>query len=346
MNNPYVYREPLKGRAGFYNRISELTRIISRSAADGPQSVSVVGPPRTGKTSLINYLCDPAQRAQDLDDPSRYVYLCLYLREDPPGSPEAFFARMQAALQRSGQGAMGPGYDGFLALVEQLMQEGRKLVLFLDDFDQVTLHRGFPLDFFSFMRSIANSNDVGYVTTSYEPLQQLCYAPAVGESPFFNIFTTVNLEAFEPEEALKLVERPAREAGSPFGQEVDWILELGGTSPYLLQLTASVAFEERAQGRLDRELLAARAFGEAREYLELIWEKHFPRAQLAVLRALATGKVVERRHQHAAGTLERRGYLRRNGEGYLFTSALLKRFVKEGERGGFWKRLFGCGAAP
>lgn len=341
MNNPYVYREPLKGRAGFYNRVSELTRIISRSAADGPQSVSVVGPPRTGKTSLINYLCDPAQRAQDLDDPSRYVYLCLYLKDEPPGSPEAFFARMQAALQGSGQGAMEPTSEGFRALVEQLMQEGRKLVLFLDDFDQVTLHQGFPLDFFSFMRAIANSNDVGYVTTSYAPLQQLCYTPAIGESPFFNIFTTVNLEAFKPEEALRLVEGPAREVGSPFGQEVDWILELGGASPYLLQLSAWIAFEERARGRLDKELLAARAFGEAHEYLELIWEKHFPRAQLAVLSALATGKAIDRRHQHAVGTLERRGYLRQNGEGYLFTSALVERFVRECGQGGFWKRLFG-----
>ena len=339
MHNPYVYKEPLKGRAGFFNRLSEYMRIISRSAADSPQSVSVVGGPRMGKTSLLNYLCDPAQRARYLNDPLRYVFLCLYLKEKPPDSPEAFFSQMRAALQDCGQGTMVPTYDGFVALVEQLMQEGRKLVIFCDDFDQVTLHPGFPLDFFSFLRAIANSNDVGYVTTSYAPLQQLCHTPAIEESPFFNVFTTVNLEAFQPEEARKLVEEPARASGSPFGAEADWILELGGMFPYLLQLTAAVAFEERTAGRLSKEVLAERAFREARAHLELIWEKHFPAAQQEVMRAVATGKTFEDRYQYAAESLERREYLRRNGEGYVFTAALVERFVQECGRGGFWKRL-------
>ncbi len=161
MANPYVYREPLKGQRGFYNRLSELNRVASRIAADRPQSVSVVGGPRTGKTSLLNYLRDPAQQAQYLGEPSGYVFVCLYLKEERPDNPEAFFSQVQADLRRSGQGDLTPSYSGFSELVKQLMQEGRKLVVFCDDFDQVTLHRGFPVDFFSFMRSIANSNDVG-----------------------------------------------------------------------------------------------------------------------------------------------------------------------------------------
>jgi len=60
MTNPYVYAQPIQGRDGFYGRASELTRISSRIAAETPQSVCVVGEPKSGKTSLINFLCDPA----------------------------------------------------------------------------------------------------------------------------------------------------------------------------------------------------------------------------------------------------------------------------------------------
>ena len=342
MPNPYVYKEPLKGRQGFFNRNSEITRVTSRIAADRPQSISIVGAPRAGKTSLLNYLYDPESRAGYLDDPPRYLFLLLKLMEVPPDSPPAFFALVDAALQQEGEGSMKPTYEGFEELVKRLMQEARKLIVFCDDFGLVTSNSKFPLDFFSIMRSVANSNDVGYVTTSYAPLQQLCYTPDIEESPFFNIFTTVNLEPFKDEEARRLVEAPAREAGEPFATETEWILKLAGAWPYLLQLTASLAFEARVNGRLEREALGAQAFKEAREFMETNWAGgHFPEAQQEVMRAVLAGKEVELRYQFDAESLERRGLLRREGKGYVFSAGLWERFVKEQGSGRFWKRLFG-----
>ena len=102
MTNPYVYNEPLNGQEGFCNRASEITRISSRIAADRPQSVSIVGQQRMGKTSLLNLLCDPAAQAEYLDDPAQYVILCLKLKEQPPDNPEAFFAHMETTLQACG----------------------------------------------------------------------------------------------------------------------------------------------------------------------------------------------------------------------------------------------------
>lgn len=341
MTNPYIYREPVPGQHGFFNRSSEITRIASRIAADRPQSVSVVGGPRTGKTSLLNYLCDPAKMQEYLEDPSRYLYLRLALKEHTPKDPDHFFQLLGKAVEEKASLSMSPSYEGFSELVKQLMQAGQKLVVFFDDFEQVTLHAGFPVDFFSFMRSIANSNDVGYVTTSYDSLQRLCHTETIEESPFFNIFTTVNLEPFRAEEARRLVEDPAAAAGAAFGPEVDWVLELGGVSPYLLQLAAAVAFEARAQGGLGKEALAEKVFAEAHPYLELIWGSHFPEAQKEVMQAVASGKAVERRHQYAADSLERRGFLRKQGEGYLVVPSLMARFLKNGSRNGFWKRIFG-----
>jgi serine/threonine-protein kinase len=340
MANPYEYRGPIRDPARFFNRTAEIMRVSSRIITERPQSVSIVGAPRTGKTSLLNWLCDPGSRATYLREPDRYVYLLVCLEDDPPASPEAFFARFQAVAQRDAGIAMGPTFDGLNELVKGLMQEGRRLVVFLDDFGLVTSNTAFTLDFFSFMRSMANSHEVGYVTTSSVPLQQLCHTPDIEESPFFNIFTTVNLKPFKEEDARRLIEEPARGCGSPFAEETDWILELAGMQPYLLQLTAGVAFDLRAGGRLTRTALHDQAYKEACPYLSALWhEGPFPEAQQEVLRAVAAGKPVERQYQFAVDSLIRHGHLEKRDDGYVFTAGLLERFVKE-QTGGFWKRVF------
>ena len=340
MANPYIYKEPLQGKDGFFNRRSELMRIASRVAADRPQSVSVVGEMKVGKTSLLHYLCDPQIMSDYLDDPASYICLFLALSQNTPDHPEAFFARMGAALEEQGELSMAASYDGFSDLVKQLMQNNRKLVLFCDDFGLVTQSSGYPLDFFSFMRSIANSNDVGYVTTSGIDLQRLSHSQDIEESPFFNIFTTVNLDPFKTKEARAMIEEPAQTAGVEFGDKTDWILELGGASPYLLQLTASLAFDAAQNGAVERQTLEQNAFREAEPYLKIFWEEIYTEAQQEVLRTVAAGKKVERRHEFAAELLEQRGHLSRNNDTYAFNAALVERFVKEHGSGGFFKRLF------
>lgn len=341
ITNPYIYDQPLTQREQFSNRRSEIVRIYSRIASDRPQSVSIVGEPRIGKTSLLNWLYHEDSRTEYLDDPAMYVYLLLSLKEQPPDHPEVFFAQVSDALQQTGQGQISPSYEGFKHLVEQLMGEGRKLILFCDDFGLVTQNKAFPLEFFSFMRSIANSHDVAYVTTSSAELQKLCSSQDLEESPFFNIFTTVNLRPFTDEEAKELIQKPAMDAGAPFTGEVEWILQLAGSRPYLLQLTASLAFEARANGKLKAEDIAEKAFREARDFLSLLWEEQFSEAQREVLRVICTGKTVKNRNRYAAEELERNGHLKKVGDDCVIISALLGRYVRECGCGSFWKRLFG-----
>jgi len=341
MTNPYRYQEPLAGRPGFFNRTSEIMRIGSRIAADRPQSVSIVGELRTGKTSLLNWLGDPVSQTEFMGDSGRHVFLSLRLKENSPENPAAFFAQVDAAWQQQGGGGMTPDYDGFDDRVRGLMQDGKKLVLFLDDFSWVTQNPGFPLGFFSFMRSVANRYDVGYITTSSTDLQKLCHTPGIGESPFFNIFTTVHLEPFKEPDARALVEGQAQEGGVGLDSVTDGILELGGGSPYLLQLVGHLAYEAQTRGEVAPESLAHRAFQEARGYLEPLWEAHFPPVQQEVLRRVDAGQAIERPHEYAADSLARRGHLVNVEGAYRFRSALLARFVQEHGRGGFWRRLLG-----
>lgn len=335
--NPYVYDRPLTQREQFHGRRSEIVRIYSRIAADRPQSVSIVGEPRVGKTSLLNWLYHEGSRTEYIEDLSAYVYLLLFLKEGTPDDPAAFFEQLGLALREADQGDMEPSYAGLTHLVERLMKEGRKLVLFCDDFGLVTQSTGFPLEFFSFMRSVANNNDVAYVMTSSAPLQTLCASSDLEESPFFNIFSTVILRPFSDKEACAFLQE-----GGVSEEEADWILALAGGSPYLLQLTASLAADAQAEKALDKDVVADRVFAEAQPFLELLWQENLSPAQKKVLQLICKGEALEPRNEYAAKELERGGHLRSTGDGYEIRSDLLKRFVAEAKGGGFWRRLFGA----
>lgn len=148
MANPFQYEKPLSGQNGFFNRTSEIMRITSRIAADRPQSVSIVGELKLGKTSLLNRFCASEIKVDLLDEPDRYVFLYLNLSLDPPARPEAFFTRIGQVWRQQGGKEIASTFDGFNDMVKELMQEGRKLLLFLDDFGMITQNDGFPLGFF------------------------------------------------------------------------------------------------------------------------------------------------------------------------------------------------------
>ncbi len=330
---------PLAGASGFCNRNSEIMRITSRIAAERPQSVSIVGEPKSGKTSLLHWLGAPQCQAKYLDDPGSFVFLRLDLASAPPRDPDAFFALLVDAWRDRGEGSIEPSYDGIADWVRRLMQEGRRLVVLLDDFGRVTASAAFPVGFFSFLRSIANGSDVGYVTTSCTDLQKLCSTQDLEESPFFNIFTTVHLEPFNEPQARLLAAQAWAEAGGVSDPPDEMIEQLAGGSPYLLRLCAAVAAEQ-ASGAGDPERIEAAAYRIARPYLDCLWQEHFTAVQRDVLAQVQGGRAVARQQEYALAALERRGHVAPANGGHAIRAGLLARHVRE-RSGGLWKRLFG-----
>lgn len=334
--NPYCFERPIAAEEAFYNRVSETHLITARIATEQPQSVSVVGGPKSGKTSLLNYLNAEAIRQQYLPDPGAYIPLQLALGQLPPDDPSAFFTQLSAALEGAGHDPFEPNTDGFDRAVKKLMKNGKKLVLFLDDFGTVTQNGRFGLDFFSFMRSVANGSDVGYVTTSSAPLQELCHTADIEDSPFFNIFTTVNLEPFSDEAARQLVEEPAATVGRPMDKTTDWVLQLAGRSPHLLQLTAHTAF---AYPDADRKRLADLTFEAAAPFLNDLWSEVLSAVEKEVLTAVRDGKPIGPQLAYVAEDLKDKGYLQQTESGYGLGFELLERCLAK--RVNFWKRIFG-----
>ena len=99
-----------------------------------PQSVSVVGDRRIGKSSLLHYLTWPQVQLQHLRDPSALVVVSLDFHQLRIVSLEAFFSLLFKQIQavKEDLGDPGrPGYGAFQTILETLGKEGKNSFFFL-----------------------------------------------------------------------------------------------------------------------------------------------------------------------------------------------------------------------
>ena len=198
--NPYLNRVAIKDPAQFYGRAREAAKIFSRIGASRPQSISVVGERRIGKSSLLQFIHNREIRERYLDKASSYAFTLIDLQQKRKLSLKEFFKELFTNVAREtgddGISRLDPKFYSVGRLLERFRRDGRKLIVLFDEFDAITANRSFDLEFYSFLRSIANNYDVAYVTSSARDLQELCSTQLIADSPFFNIFTNVFLRAF------------------------------------------------------------------------------------------------------------------------------------------------------
>src|SRR5256885_17249439 len=112
MKNPYLNRVAIRDTGQFYGRRKELARIFSRIGASRPQSVSIVGERRIGKSSLLNFIYSVDVRAQQLDGGAGYIFLFMDLQQKRYSSIENFFAELLNLLAEAiGEPVQAGGSD-------------------------------------------------------------------------------------------------------------------------------------------------------------------------------------------------------------------------------------------
>jgi hypothetical protein len=79
--NPYLNRVAIKDPKQFFGRTREVSKIFSRIGASRPQSISVVGERRIGKSSLLYYINHPEVRARFLDRMEAYAFAFIDLQQ-------------------------------------------------------------------------------------------------------------------------------------------------------------------------------------------------------------------------------------------------------------------------
>lgn len=313
--NPYLNRVAIRDPRQFIGRRREITKIFSRIGASRPQSISIVGDRRIGKSSLLNQIFHTDVRAQYLDRPDDSVFLFMDLQQRRHIAPsdlfQDVFAQLSDSLGDAAVADLAADFDGVRKVLGRLRTMGRRLIILFDEFDAVTTNTRFDLDFYSFLRAAANNYDVAYVTSSARDLQDLCHTAQIADSPFFNIFTNVYLRGFSQAEARQLVCEPSAAAGVPLEDHLPEIVGLGGSIPFFLQIACSSYFDAISEGTPPDRLVevAEELFlDEARGHFRFIWE-HFDAAQRDVIRTLVTGGRVDAQRSHVLEDMRRGGYV-------------------------------------
>jgi hypothetical protein len=123
-----------------------------------PQSVSVVGERRIGKSSLLFQISVPEVQDKYLSDTSSdassLIVIFLDFQQMRNITLEDFFAALSGQIRRVDPEIAGPestGYQAFKQVQERLSERNKRLVLLFDEFDAITLNSVSDRDFYAFL---------------------------------------------------------------------------------------------------------------------------------------------------------------------------------------------------
>lgn len=334
--NPYTDRTGVRDIGRFYGRRLEVSRIYSRIGAPNPQSVSIVGDRRIGKSSLLNFIYHEDNRNKHLGDPENYVFVLMDLQEEPNDTvPDLIGSLLGRVSETPGHSVspVGTGYDALKRLARELQREGRKLIIILDEFELVTQNEAFDSAFYAFLRGLASNYDIAFVTSSVRDLQEMCRVKAIANSPFFNIFSKIHLGPLHKPEAMELIGEPSSEAGYPLSEHVDAILSMSGLLPIFIQMACSAFFEyiqtgEKVTSEDDIGQVEGIFFEEAEPHFRYIWDG-FSSLSKEICQSILTGEdITGEEKEIPLADLIRRGYVIEEERGYrLFSSIFARRMV-------------------
>src|SRR5689334_16874925 len=98
MRNPYLNRVAIKDPEQFFGRTREVSKIFSRIGASRPQSISVVGERRIGKSSLLQFINNPTIRQRYLDRADSYTFAFIDLQQKRRLTLSEFFTELFSLL--------------------------------------------------------------------------------------------------------------------------------------------------------------------------------------------------------------------------------------------------------
>jgi len=316
----------------FIGRRALVNKIYARIGASRPQSVSIVGDARIGKSSLLWFLAHENTRKQFLANPGDYIYLHIPCRELEPATLESFTKRLYEifrpyAVKTLEKNHLLFDYDYYKHQVESLHRENKKIILFLDDFNLITLNPAFPLEFFSFLRSLANNYNMAYVTTSYEDLQKLCVSKDIEESPFFNIFTNMSLRGFENQELEQFFARICPDERKEDKPYQFYIVNLAGRFPYPLKIASRIFRENTSPASAAAPDLENRLYEELQDYYQTVWDQ-LDEDYRSILKNIVSGTAIPNARQYLLRDLYRKNLITMNGENVeKIDSLLFRHFV-------------------
>ncbi|MAU00107.1 MAG: hypothetical protein CL608_23450 [Anaerolineaceae bacterium] len=227
--SPFIAGPPITQPNHFFGRERELKRLGMMLRQRPLQNAAIIGPRRSGKTSLLHYL----RLANWLPQAEGYRWIFIDFQDARLGHQETLLRTLltEMALDLPESCHL----ESFMDVVSEQLEQ--PTVILFDEIG-VALTRYPELDdaFWESLRSLATNQvdgNLGFVLSSAQPPDVLAQHQGLG-SPFFNIFGyTAVLGPLSEEGARNLIATsPIRFAAN----DVEWILAESGRWPMPLQI--------------------------------------------------------------------------------------------------------------
>ncbi|MFZ5915484.1 MAG: AAA-like domain-containing protein [Chloroflexota bacterium] len=261
-DNPFRPHTPVWQLENFFGRSRE-AKLVLQSLRNG-QCVSIVGPPKRGKTSFLNYIADidvfqryalrvgehifvriDVKSVQGLslaDVEQETCFFCLR-GEIIQQVKESNITLAQKLEQATEQVRLHTAYFGLTTLFRTAFENGLKPIVVLDNFDSLAMNTRLSENFFTALRAFATSHYMAYLIASQHPIHEL-EKVRIEASPLFSDFYHIVLAPFSSEESREFVAAILDRVNVQLPVFViDHILELGCNEPYCLQLAGYHTFE-------------------------------------------------------------------------------------------------------
>lgn len=259
IENPFWNRKRITDARYFVGREAEI-RTIFRAIKTG-QSLSIVGPRRIGKSSLLTYVCNGAVRAKY----PKHILVYINCQELIGEVTRAdIYQKLGEELEKADPNHVH-SYEPskvttFLLLqerVKEITNDGKSIVFLLDEFESLASNKALDADFFSQLRALSETQSVVYLTASAQTLYDLSYHDdSIVGSPFFNTFSLLRLGLMGSHEAQSLIMALLQMVPSIKFDEDDLQLihHCAGTHPFFIQIVSELLFDAKVENSSGEEL--------------------------------------------------------------------------------------------
>jgi hypothetical protein len=330
--NPFFHRGAIRRAKHFHGRSAEVEQILG--LLRNGQSVSLIGPRRIGKSSLLLHLCRPEVRKDFELDLPHALFVMLDCQELGGSPPEEVYETLLMSLSDTAEVAgltidqfQQPGtYRALDRALHQISNRNIPVVFILDEFELLAANEHLTPYFFARLRGLTSKYGLAYLTASQRPLFAITAEEEILSSPFFNIFVTLPLGLFSVEEAETMIDRRLAEINTEFPSELtDHLLFLVGPHPFFLHIAGYHAYQALVQGGTNGNLQIPSTLDDAIEveadsHLGYLWNNLSADEQYAL--ALADGPIEIMRQLEQQCLLQNRDYE------YDYTSEILRRYVR------------------
>ncbi len=333
MINPFFHRGAIRRPEEFFGRQAVSNQILG--LLRNGQSVSLIGPRRIGKSSLLLHLArEETRSAFDLAPPKALFVLldCQELGGSPP--EEVYEALLIGLLDEAESAGLDTGsvsridtYRSLDRVLSKIYRQKSSVVVLLDEFELLAANEHLTPYFFARLRGLTTKYGLAYLTASQRPLFAITADEQILSSPFFNIFVTLPLGLFTPEEATGLIDNRLANSDIAFSEPLcEHLLFLVGPHPFFLHIAGYHAFNAIQDKLLDDTVAHSTAVideaieVEAGSHLGYLWQNLTDEEQYTL--ATRNGPIDSLR------LLEQQCLIEFENGDFRYTSDVLRRFVR------------------